>query len=130
MSFRLESNVGQISVELRRRAAALVTATAFRIEANAKGSMSGPKSGRIYPRKGRKHQASAPGEAPAIDTGALVNSIEVIKNSELSATVGSNMEYAAILEFGGVRMAPRPWLGPAFESVRDQFQAGMRELLK
>jgi phage gpG-like protein len=130
MTFVLKSNVGQLNVELRRRAKALVMSTAFQIEANAKVSMSGPKSGRVYKRKGREHQASAPGEAPAIDTGTLVNSIQVQETGELSAVVGTNMEYGAILEFGGVRMAPRPWLAPAFESVRDRFQAGMRELLK
>jgi phage gpG-like protein len=130
MTFVLKSNVGQINADLRRRAKALVMSTAFQIEANAKVSMSGPKSGRVYKRRGREHQASAPGEAPAIDTGALVNSIQVEASGDLSAVVGTNMEYAAILEFGGVRMAPRPWLGPAFESVRDRFQAGMRELLK
>ena len=36
--------------------------------------MDGQKSGRIYRRRGAEHQASAPGEAPASDTGRLVQS--------------------------------------------------------
>lgn len=126
MSFTLKSNVSQINAELKQRAKALVMRTAFQIEQNAKLSMAEPKSGRTY----GSHQASAPGEAPAIDLGALVNSIHVEQTGEMSAIVGTNMEHGLHTEFGTARMAPRPWLGPAFESVREKFQAGLRGLLK
>ena len=37
--------------------------------------LTGPRTGRIYRRGGVVHQASAPGEAPASDTGELRQSI-------------------------------------------------------
>ena len=46
-------------------------AGAFTVETFAKLSMGENKTGPMYD----THRASAPGEAPAIDTGALVNSI-------------------------------------------------------
>lgn len=125
MSFRLQSNAAQISAQLQRRASALVRATAFGIEGDIKTSMAEPKSGHIY----GNHQASAPGESPAIDTGQLANSIQTVVE-ELSATVGTNTEYAPYLEFGTHRMAPRPFMGPAFERAKPEFEKGLKELVK
>ena len=45
----------------------------FKMQQEAVTMMGEPKHGRLYD----DHQASAPGEAPAIDTGALANSIYV-----------------------------------------------------
>ena len=126
MSFILKSNVGAINAQLRQRAGQLVAKTALKIETTAKLSMTGPKSGRTY----GKHTASAPGEAPAIDTGFLVNSIQSELTGEMSAAVGSNAEYAPVLELGGALIAPRPWLGPAFEQAKPDFEKGLQELLK
>jgi ubiquitin len=51
-------------------------ASAKKVEKEAKQSiLSGEKSGRIYQRRSVTHRASAPGQAPASDTGRLVNSI-------------------------------------------------------
>lgn len=36
----------------------------------------------------------------------------------LSAEVGTDLDYGTYLEFGTQRMAPRPWLHPAFESAK------------
>jgi hypothetical protein len=48
----------------------------FGMEAEFKARMTEPKSGKIYPRgKDRFHQASAGGEAPAVDSGNLIGSI-------------------------------------------------------
>jgi hypothetical protein len=48
----------------------------FGMEAEFKARMAEAKSGNIYPRgKDRFHQASARGEAPAVDSGNLINSI-------------------------------------------------------
>lgn len=60
------------------------------------------------------HIAAAPNQAPNTDTGKLVNSIAVEMDwNDTSAEVGSNLDYAAYLEFGTKKMEPRPWLSPA-----------------
>lgn len=64
-----------------------------------------------------EHTASAEGEAPNTDTGRLVSSI-LVDVAFSGVYVGSTLEYAGHLEFGTVRMAPRPWLNPALEQNR------------
>lgn len=126
MSFTLTSRIPQLTADMKRRASLLVRATALNVQAHAQASMSGSKRGRQY----RRHQASAPGEAPAIDTGTLFNSITVEVAGELSAAVGTNVEHGLHTEFGTSRMEPRPWLAPAMEAVAPEFEAGLKELLK
>lgn len=121
------NNLRAARTALRRRAEALVAQTAFAVEAEIKVSMAAAKSGKPYTRRGTTHQASAPGEAPAIDTGNLANSIQVDLHG-LSAVIGTNAEYAEALEFGTVRMAPRPFLAPAMAKARPHFKAGLKQL--
>lgn len=95
----------------------------LKVEENAKRSiMSGDKHGRVY-LKGKKktirHVASAPGEAPANDTGRLVNSIRTEAGEDvvrISAGSGA-VKYATALEFGTNKMAPRPFMGPALKDA-------------
>ena len=129
MSFKLESKIPKITAELERRAALLVKKTAFQIESHIKTSMAEEKHGREYKRGRRVHVASAPGESPAVDSDTLRDSIQT-QVEGLSAVVGTNVEYAAVLEFGGARMAPRPAWGPAFEEIKPIFEAGLKELVK
>jgi len=64
------------------------------------------------------HQASAPGESPATDTGFLVSSIKADRK-ELSARVFSSLNYAFWLEYGTTKMEARPFLAPAlFENEK------------
>lgn len=84
-------------------------------------AMNKPHTGRLYQRRSITHQASAPGEAPAIDTGALVNSIEVRQSSPLASSVQSNQPQALALELGRpeANLEPRPaWIPAAERSVR------------
>jgi len=80
-------------------------------------SMSGGKRGRYYKvsKSGKPHRASAPGEAPARDTGALVNSLVTEKSGKFARVIGTNIEYAEALEFGtkSGKLAPRPFMRPA-----------------
>lgn len=105
---------GQASMVIRAMASGIVT--------EMRRLMSLPKSGRAY-RRGRTsiHIASAPGQAPAVDTGTLTNSIDFQMQGELQAVVSVNAEYAAYLEYGTRHMAPRPFATPAIDKVRDQF---------
>ncbi len=75
------------------------------------------KSGRIY----GSHQASAPGESPASDTGRLLGTVgsEMTGPMETVASIGgSAAPYEADhLEFGspGGQIAPRPLITPMAE---------------
>jgi phage gpG-like protein len=83
----------------------------------------GPKTGRIYPPvegvRGMPHQASAPGQPPATDSGNLANSITFEKEpgSRPIYSVGTDEAYGAYLEFGTMRIAERPWLRPAVRAA-------------
>ena len=66
-----------------------------------KSIQSGPKSGKVYQRYNptRTHKASAPGEAPASDTGNLVRNIRVKQKSLDIVTVESRASYSKFLEY-------------------------------
>jgi len=100
-----------------------VNATALTINGEIKKMIqSPPKTGRVYMRgKDKRHIASAPGEAPATDTGTLVSSITYKQETPLTATVSSRLDYAYYLEFGTKNIKPRPAWVPATEKNRDLF---------
>ena len=76
----------------------------------------GPKSGRTYEKYNprRTHKASAPGQAPASDTGNLVSQIMSVADGK-NTLVESRAEYSKFLEFGTSKILPRPFLFPASE---------------
>lgn len=122
----------EIANKLPRETKALVAQTAFKVEAKEKLSMAvETKTGREYMRHGRVHTASAEGEAPAVDTGNLVNSIRVFfQNRGLTGIIRAAADYATFLEFGTLRMAARPFAIPAAESVRSWYQQRIEGLLR
>jgi hypothetical protein len=75
------------------------------------------------------HRASAPGEAPATDTGLLATSGYTEKKGSADYEVGFTAEYAQKLEFGtpGGKIAPRPFLRPAVEQHREGFLTALAE---
>lgn len=79
-----------------------------------------PKSGATYRRGGVVHQASAPGQYPASDTGRLAGSVrmELPSRGNIVGRVGTAVAYGPMLEFGTSRMAARPWLFPSFEKAK------------
>lgn len=82
--------------------------------------LKGSKTGRIYRRRGVAHQASAPGQPPASDTGRLVNSRRVdVFEEQLRARLTFSTAYAAPLEFGTVKMEPRPFLRNSLEESKE-----------
>lgn len=87
---------------------------------------SGPKTGRIYRRRGVEHQASAPGEPPASDTGRLVNSITTnYEPDKLTGRIQFGTEYAPFLEFGTQKMEPRPFARPALVTMQQEIVDGI-----
>lgn len=119
----------RLSQESQAKVRRAVQATAAAVHADAvKSIQRGPASGLVYekyqPR--RSHQASAPGQPPQSDTGALASSIAMILRG-MRAEVGTSLEYGKHLEFGTSEIKPRPWLVPAVERNRRDFAKAMRE---
>jgi len=99
----------------------------------AEGIINPPKTGRIYPskyRKGAMHQASAPGEFPAADSGRLHQSLTTVPvengPDRFVVQTGANTPYAMVLELGSARMAPRPFMGPAFDENLEKNKTRIR----
>ena len=112
----------------------LIAKTALAIEKTAKESMSQQGTGRWYRNRGPgrgDHQASAPGQPPATDTGRLRASIRTDLSDlvHLTAEVGTNVEYGPHLEFGTATMAARPWLKPAYDKHIPGFIAEIKKIL-
>jgi len=90
------------------------------VKATAQDSITeGGKTGRVYPRKGEDHIASAAGEAPASDSSFLVNNISknvfAERDGSVVGQIISSAKYSKFLEFGTVEMQPRPFMQPALE---------------
>ena len=85
-----------------------------------KSIQAGAKSGIVYEKYNprRSHRASAPGQAPASDTGNLVSKIIVKQKTKNIVNVESNADYSAFLEYGTSKMEPRPFMFPAFEKSK------------
>lgn len=78
------------------------------------------------------HRASGPGEAPAVDTSELINSLEIAAPGKWERQVGTNTEYAPPLEFGSLngKLKARPFLRPAAKKMQGKIFARMRSALK
>lgn len=126
----------------------ILLSTALDVEGDAKESiMKGNPSGTISRRGkskgasrkkglGRRtliHQASAPGEPPASDTGQLANSImhrEYQRKKTMKVSVGSVVKHGLFTEEGTKKMAKRPWLVPAIEASRPSLERKVIELAR
>jgi HK97 gp10 family phage protein len=91
--------------------------------------LSGAKSGKQYFKNGARHTASAPGQSPANQSGALVKSIKVGKERNKS-TISISKNYAVFLEFGTSKMRPRPFILPAFQKTKKWFSDKLKGLSK
>jgi len=93
------------------------------------------KTGRIYRKsKNVEHQASAPGEPPAVDTGELLRSVMFdVHKFAVEIGVAGGGPYAEPLEFGTKKMEPRPFIDPAVEkhkqAILDRVGDGVFEVI-
>ena len=111
---RRETNFNKVTEAYKKKAIRLIGSAGNMVRNTAVNSIQqGSKDGKIYqkyiPR--RTHQASADGQPPATDTGYLVQNINLkIDIDKLGASVESNANYSAFLEFGTRKMAARPFM--------------------
>lgn len=76
----------------------------------------GKKTGKFYKRGKKTHRASAPGEAPAVDSGELISRIIFdIEPMKIEVGAEAGAPYAELLEDRTSKMEARPWLAPAVE---------------
>lgn len=126
MKYEVRLNLPEIIRGIEKATSRVIRAFAFDVVGRMKRSFREPKTGRVYKvtRTGRPHQASAPGQAPAVLTGFLTNSIltDFPKPTEATITIGA--EYAAYLEKGTGRMAARPFVAPALTGALAELNSG------
>ena len=111
------SQLSRLNKELEKPFQEVVKGGGQLIRAEAvKSIQSGGKSGIVYEKYNprRSHRSSAPGQAPASDTGNLVSKIRVKQKNPNTTIVESGADYSAFLEYGTSKMQPRPFLFPAF----------------
>lgn len=88
-----------------------------------------PGNYRPYRRgKDKIHWSSAPGQPPAVDTGALINSIQMTAKGPFEVWIHDGVEYGIYLELGTHNMAARPFMKPAIENYRKDFISGWSKL--
>lgn len=116
---RRQSAIKKIADNYESQLKSIVFRALTHVKNEAIQGISKPKSGTIYKRGKKTHQASSAGEYPANDTGLLRRSIkQKMLNDGLQGFVWSDMSYAKALEFGTATMAARPFLQPSLESAR------------
>lgn len=132
MAVTLTSTVPAFIAQVEARAERAVDDTLTDFGRALLAEFSEPKSGRVYKRPGRDHQASAPGQPPAIDYANLAASFEFKKESAYRVLVsigGARAPYAAYLEFGTAHMSPRPFWSEAIEMVRAAYNVRVEAIL-
>ena len=124
------------SKEVQKAIDDAVNATALEAITDVKKRIQrGPKTGVTYTRRkggnvSGEHRASAPGEAPATDTGALVSSVYFENKGQATAVIGSRLDYAGYLEFGTQKIAPRPSWTPAAEAAQPKLNKRVRDAIE
>ena len=73
---------------------------------------------------------SAAGDPPGVDTGNLKNSIIASPENPLRWIVGVGADYGIHLEYGTSRMAPRPFMLPAFERTVSRAPQEIRDMMR
>ena len=118
-------------IEIKQKASPIIRKFLFDIERRIKISLTGPKSGKLYPRRGktrrggrRMHRASAPGEAPATDSGFLMSGIRAHMQSSTTGVITIAAPYAIWLEEGTRFMLPRPFIRPAIDGAIERVNRG------
>ncbi|MCC2436219.1 HK97 gp10 family phage protein [Bacillus paranthracis] len=130
VEIEFSSNMEQVKAQINNLCIERVTGATIHLQNQVKKNLTGSRSGKQYkiPHTSRKYIASKPGEAPAVRTGDLLNSIKYnIKRSqsEVLGAVGSDLQKAIWLENGTSNMEARPFLLKTFERERRELKRQM-----
>lgn len=122
--------------EMDENEAKFLTQSLGKIEQTAKHLMRDTATNPQVSYGKREHHPSLPYNAPAPDTGTLLqsitHSIEKTENGKYKGEVGSilsNPDYPRFLEYGTSKMKPRPWLSTAVMKCQDWISQLFKELL-
>lgn len=99
------------------------------IVTDVKLSMNTSPPGESYTRGNVTHVASQPGYPPNVDIGTLRASIKWENTGPHERTISDGVEYGVWLEDGTESMAPRPFMGPAFERARQTYEQDAKDYL-
>lgn len=131
-TFRALDNLGAVG---RKEASVAVAEATLKVHGDVLRMIQrGAKSGVVYKRGPDQnlsptHRASAPGEAPATDSGGYVSSIDK-QSFGLKGEVFSRMPRAFWLEYGTMKMSERPHFRPALEANREYFERRIAKALQ
>jgi HK97 gp10 family phage protein len=134
---RFTKSLNDLNLASKQEAKKAITMVSFKVEGDCKENISrGSRSGKTYKRgKNRTHQASASGEFPKTDRGALVSSItSQFDFTGLESTVGSRLSapHGFWLEFGTAKMGARPWLSRTInenkEFINKSFESALSKI--
>src|SRR5688500_8616114 len=103
MAVQSTNNLPRIASRIEKALSQLVRKHAFAIEAKAK-------------------------QLAPVDTGLLRNSLQTRVDGPLKATVGTNVEYASHQEFGTRHQKGKPFLTPAADEQKKEFQRDVKNL--
>jgi len=106
----------------------------LKLDADTKKAISqGARSGKLYKRGNKTHQASAQGEYPKTDRGELVASL-FIEDGDLrkgKLIYGASAPHAKPLEYKPPSQGGRPWLKPQFDKWKgDIGKAAKKAIIK
>ena len=83
---------------------------------------------RVIAGASRFHRASARGQAPAVNSGALLNSIRAKKVGQLSVKVATSKRYAVRLD--DKNKLNRPFFESTADAFRPKFKGNIRDAIK
>lgn len=148
--FDFEVDLSEMEALIRdmpSRVASFLDAEAEELVTDIKLSFGTSPPGRVYRRKSKTHIASQPGYPPNVDMNRLRGSIKWTPEDRFTRDVHDGVEYGIYLELGTTRnpgelggekllgprsqgIAPRPFLGPAFERARRAFAERLKDWLE
>ncbi len=126
LSIKITDNIPQLQRLLKKAGERNIKEATFFVHKTLIGEvLVGNRTGKTYRipggargvKKKTYYTASAPGEAPARRTGALVTDYKPTVKGFVGI-VGAMLIYALMLEKGTQKMAPRPHLGVAFSKSK------------
>jgi len=118
---RLAAQLGRLADQVELAVQAAVAEGADDLRREARALLNVPGGG----------APSSPGEPPRRQTAQLRDSLRVeIAPDRLSATVGTDLDYGADLEFGTQDTAPRPWLQPAAQNAAPRIEARIEDAVR